>query len=92
MIASKKITDKRIEEIKEVPISYDEDSPELSAEEIIKGAEEMRRRREKVVVSLRLEKHTADFYQQLGKGYTSIISRILSEVEKNHPEIIKKAL
>jgi uncharacterized protein (DUF4415 family) len=86
------LSDERLKEIKNYPIAYDEDSPELTAEEIRKGAEIMRQRQEKVMVSVRLEKHTADFYQQLGKGYTSIISRILADIEKNHPEIIKRAL
>lgn len=41
---------------------YDKDSPELTAEEIRKGADEMRWKQEKVMVSVRLEKHTAEFY------------------------------
>jgi uncharacterized protein (DUF4415 family) len=92
MITSKNLSDERLKEIKNYPITYDEDSPKLSAEEIRKGAEIMRQRREKVMVSVRLEKHTADFYQQLGKGYTSIISRILTDIKENHPDIIKRAL
>jgi uncharacterized protein (DUF4415 family) len=74
------------------PIVYDEDSPELSAEEIRKGAEALRQKREKVMISVRLEKHTAEFYQQLGEEYGSIISRILADVEENHPEIITRSL
>ncbi len=78
MVRSKNLPDERLREIQNYPIVYDEDSPELTAEEIRKGAEAIRQRREKVMVSIRLEKHTAEFYQQLGKGYTSIISRILA--------------
>lgn len=92
MITSKNLSKARIKEIQNHPIIYDEDSPELTAEEIRKGAEIIRQRREKVLVSVRLEKHTAEFYQHLGKGYTSIISRILADIEENYPEIIKKAL
>ncbi len=92
MVTSKNLSDERIKEIQNYPIVYDEDSPELTATEIQKGVEEMRRKRGKVMVSVRLEKHTAEFYQQFGTGYTSIISRILADVEENHPEIIKKVL
>ncbi|MDR1748094.1 MAG: hypothetical protein LBR47_03455 [Spirochaetaceae bacterium] len=47
MATSKNLSDERLEEIRHYPMTYDEDSSELTADEIRKGAEEMRRKREK---------------------------------------------
>ena len=85
---------KELETIKKVPIIYDEDSPELSKEELkeFKRVSEIKKdERKKEIISLRLSKKALKKAKMLGKGYTSVLSRIL-ENALNDNEIIKKNL
>ena len=77
------ITPEEIEMLKtasKVPIVFDEDSPELT-EEDLKGfrrvSEENRLERNKQTVTLRLSLQALRKAKSLGKGYTSVLSRIL---------------
>ena len=85
---------KELETIKKVPIIYDEDSPELSKEELkeFKRVSEIKKdERKKEIISLRLSKKAIKKARMLGKGYTSVLSRIL-ENALNDNEIIKRNL
>lgn len=77
------ITPEEIEMLKtasKVPIIFDEDSPELT-EEDLKGfrrvSEENRLERNKQTVTVRLSPQALRKAKSLGKGYTSVLSRIL---------------
>ena len=85
---------KMLEEMESAPISYDEDCPELTEEELLKFQKISKTRNEerrKQTVSLRLSPQAMKKAKSLGKGYTSILSRIL-ESALNDNEIIKKNL
>ena len=85
---------KMLEEMDETPISYDEDSPEFTEEELkqFKRVSEIKRdERNKQTVSLRLSPQAIKKAKSLGKGYTSVLSRIL-EAALNDNELIKKYL
>jgi len=76
------------------PISYDEDCPELSDEELaqFRRISDIRNEeRRKQTVSLRLSPQAMKKAKSLGKGYTSVLSRIL-EAALNDNEVIKKFL
>lgn len=77
------ITPEEMEMLKKAskaPIVFDEDSPELT-EEDLKGfrrvSEENRLERNKQTVTLRLSPQALRKAKSLGKGYTSVLSRIL---------------
>lgn len=77
-----------------LPIPADAEYPEFSAEELkqFKRITDSRRNsRNKQVVALRLSPHAMAKAKSLGKGYTSVLSRIL-ENALNDPEIIKQNL
>ena len=63
-----------------MPLVFDEDSPELTEEEL-KGfrrvSAENRLERNKQTVTLRLSPQALRKARSLGKGYTSVLSRIL---------------
>lgn len=69
-----------LERASRAPIVFDEDSPELTEEEL-KGfhrvSEENRQNRNKQTVTLRLSPQALRKAKSLGKGYTSVLSRIL---------------
>lgn len=77
-----------------LPIPADAEYPEFSAEELKQFrriADSRRDSRNKQVVALRLSPRAMAKAKSLGKGYTSILSRIL-ENALNDPEIIKQNL
>lgn len=83
-----------VEEASKFPITYDEDCPEMTDEELVKFAEIVQRQkaeRVKKVVSLRISPATLEKAQKFGKGYTGVLSRIL-ENALNDPELLRKCL
>ena len=85
---------KMLEALKDTEPSYDEDCPELSDEELkeFKRAVDIQKdnnRRE--TVTLRLPAKTLKKAKSLGKGYTSILSRII-EKTLDDVEMLKKCL
>lgn len=85
---------KMLEALKERPVEFDNDCPELTEEELaqFQSISEMRRvERRKKTVTLRLSPQALQKAQSLGKGYTSILSRIL-ENALNDNETIKHYL
>lgn len=85
---------KMIEVLKESPAVPDEDCPELTDEQLKRLArisQEKRKESRKQTISVRLSPQALEKAQSLGKGYTSILSRIL-ESALNDNETIKHFL
>ena len=81
---------KILHELAERPVTPDEDCPELTAaqlSEFKKVSENRRAERCKQTVTLRLSPQALKKAKSLGKGYTSILSRILENALDN-PDII----
>jgi uncharacterized protein (DUF4415 family) len=92
--AGAKPTKKQIERIRKAaqkPITFDDDSPELTPRQLAQLAQAARERNLKQTVGLRLSQQTIEQYKTFGKGYTSIMASILEYAIKN-PALIKKAL
>lgn len=84
----------KLERLQKNEVVCDEDCPELSLtmiKELKTAAEERRQRNLKHNLTLRVSQHTLEQARRLGKGYTSILSRILDDAFKN-PEMLKKYL
>jgi len=81
MITSKKLTPERLEEIKNYPISYDEDSPKLTKEQIarLKPAHDAYWNITpiKKTISIKIDADILAALQSLGKGYQTKINSIL---------------
>ena len=85
---------KEITKAKAMPISYDEDCPELTPEqldEMRKIAKAQREARKKQTVSLRLDGESILIAKKLGTSYTSLMSRILYKALRDS-EYIKDCL
>lgn len=83
-----------LENAKTLPIVFDEDNPELTQDELsqFKRVSELRREeRRKQTVTLRLSPTALRKARSLGRGYTSVLSRIL-ENALNDNETIKHNL
>ena len=91
-----KLTDEQFLELKEAalrPLSFDEDCPELTDEELARFkriAEINKEERRKQSVTLRLSPHALKKAKSLGKGYTSVLSRILESALDDN-ELLKKS-
>ena len=76
-----------LEKARQLPVSYDDDLPELSdmqLKEFRRISEKNREDRRKQSVTLRLSPKAIKKARSLGKGYTSVLSRILeSALEDN---------
>lgn len=73
------------------PVVYDEDCPELTEEMLAQFKRVNWEERVKQTVSLRLSPDTLKKAKALGKGYTSILSRLL-DLAINDTELLKKCL
>lgn len=92
-----KLTEEQIERLKALaerePV-YDEDNPPLTEEQLAlvrKLAKEKREQRNKQNVTIRLSPAALQKARSLGKGYTSVLSRILEEA-LNDNEVIARNL
>lgn len=87
---NEKPTKEQIDEIRKAAkteVVCDEDCPELSLtmiKELKTAAEERRQRNLKHNLTLRVSQHTLEQARRLGKGYTSILSRILDDAFKEY--------
>ena len=96
-VMSKPLTEeqlKMLEALKDIEPEPDDDCPAYSYEELKemkKLADERRAERNKQTVTLRLTPDALRKARSLGKGYTSVLSRII-ENALNDPEILKKYL
>ena len=85
---------KMVEALDSRPIVFDEYSRELTDEELseFKRVSDIRREeRRKQVVTLRLSPKALSKAKSLGKGYTSILSRLLEEA-LNDKDMIRRCL
>lgn len=85
---------KMLEKMENSPIVFDEDCPPLTEEQLKnfrRVSDFNREERKKQTVSLRLSPQAIKKAKSLGKGYTSVLSRIL-EAALNDNEFIKKYL
>ena len=76
------------------PISPDEDCPELTMDQLAQFQRISAANREercKQTVTLRLSPQTLRRAKSLGKGYTSVLSRILESALEN-PDIVRQYL
>ena len=83
-----------LEALKTRPVQPDEDCPELTAEQLsqlVRVSEIRRGERRKQTVTLRLSPQALRTAKSLGKGYTSVLSRIL-ESALTDAELIKHYL
>lgn len=80
---NKELTESQIKELEEAenaPFVPDEDCPELTGEQLRQFkriSEERQEERRKQSVTLRLSPQAVRTAKSLGKGYTSVLSRIL---------------
>ena len=92
-----KLTDEQFLELKEAalrPLSFDEDCPELTGEELARFkriAKINKEERRKQSVTLRLSPRALKKAKSLGKGYTSVLSRILESALDDN-DLLKKSL
>ncbi|MBR5755362.1 MAG: BrnA antitoxin family protein [Erysipelotrichaceae bacterium] len=85
---------KILEKAASMPAVFDDDSPELTEEqlkEFRRISDINRQERRKQTVTIRLSPQALKKAKSLGKGYTSILSRIL-ENAWNDTELIRKSL
>ena len=85
---------KALEALRQQEASPDEECPEYSEAELLQMmqlAAERRAERQKQTVTLRLSPAALRKAKSLGKGYTSVLSRIL-ESALNNPETVQRFL
>ena len=76
------------------PVNEDDEYPEFSEDELKqfkKISESRKESRQKQTVTLRLSQRALKKAKSLGKGYTSVLSRIL-ESALDDPDIVKRHL
>lgn len=84
----------QLELAKKMPIIYDEDSPKLTKKMLreFKHYSQVRHdNRIKETMSLRVSKSTKEKLVALGKGYTSIVNRLI-EYALDNPGLLQKCL
>ncbi|WP_461256585.1 BrnA antitoxin family protein [Treponema sp. R80B11-R83G3] len=89
MITSKKLNSKRIAEIMNFPITYDKDSPKLTAEQIARmkpaNHEYWKVKPVKVSLSIKIDADIAAWLKQGGKGYQTRLNAILRQAMVQSP-------
>lgn len=80
-----------LEKAANAPIVHDEDCPEMTEEMLMQFKRMNKEERVKQTVSLRLSPSTLKKAKSLGKGYTSVLSRLL-DLAINDEEMLKKCL
>ncbi len=81
-----------LHQAEKMPAIFDDDSPELTEDDLKrfkKISENNREARNKQTVSLRLSPGALETARSLGKGYTSVLSRILENALKDKKTIEK---
>jgi uncharacterized protein (DUF4415 family) len=83
MITSKKLTLKRLEEIKKFPLVYDDDSPKLTEEQVARmkpaHPEYWKVEPVKVPLSIKIDADVLAWFKARGKGYQTRINKVLRE-------------
>jgi len=92
--AGQKPTKAQIKEIRAAEkrtITYTDDAPRLSSEELAEFKQINAENRKKIPCTLRLSKKSLEWWKSLGEGYTSVMARMLEEAQ-NYPDILKKII
>ena len=87
---SKPLTKEQLNELKEAakrPIVYDEDCPKLTEEQLRSFHRVNDYNRKTTNISIRLSNSTLSKAKSLGKGYTSIMNRILEDVLNDNEKL-----
>ena len=83
MITSKKLSPERIKEIKNYPITYNEDSPKLTTGQIARmkpaHPEYWKIEPVKVSLSIKIDADVLSWFKSQGKGYQTRINKALRE-------------
>ena len=85
---------KEIELAAKMPITFDEDCPELTDEQLSQMAliaKQQRADRRKPLMTIRVSPNTLKKAKSLGKGYTGIMGRLL-DMAINNPDMLKQCL
>ena len=85
---------KRIEKAAKMPITFDDDSPEYTYEELLKmrdAAIKKRAEQKKEVVAIRLSPATLKKAKAIGKGYTGFLSRLIDNAI-NDKDMVSRSL
>jgi uncharacterized protein (DUF4415 family) len=81
MVTSKKLSSRRIAEIKNFPVTYDADSPKLTADQIARmkpaHPEYWKVKPVKVSLSIKIDADIAAWLKQGGRGYQTRLNTIL---------------
>jgi uncharacterized protein (DUF4415 family) len=84
MITSKKLSPERIKEIMDFPVTYDNDSPKLTAEQIARmkpvRTEYWKVEPIKVSVSIKIDADVLAWFKSKGSGYQTRINKALRDV------------
>ena len=84
MITSKKLSPERIREIMNFPVTYGEDSPKLTAEQIARmkpaHPEYWKVEPVKVSLSIKIDADVLAWFKSQGKGYQTRINKALRDV------------
>jgi uncharacterized protein (DUF4415 family) len=84
MITSKRLSPERLREIKEFPVTYDEDSPKLTAEQLARmkpaHPEYWKAEPVKVPLSIKIDADVLAWFKAKGKGYQTRINAALRDV------------
>ena len=84
MITPKKLSRERIKEIINFPITYDEDSPKLTADQIARmipaHPEYWKVEPVKVALSIKIDADVLAWFKSKGKGYQTRINKALRDV------------
>lgn len=70
---------------------FDEDSPEMTAEQLLQFKRVNHENRTKQTISLRLSPDTLKKAKQYGKGYTSFLSRLL-DAAIDDEELVRRCI
>jgi uncharacterized protein (DUF4415 family) len=84
MITSKKLSPERIKEIKKFPVSYDEDSPKLTKDQIARmkpvHSEYWKVEPVKIALSIKIDADVLSWFKSQGAGYQTRINQALRDV------------
>ena len=80
-----------LEAAEKLPPVFDEDSPAMTAEQLLQFKRMNRDNRKKPTVSLRISPTTLNKAKQYGKGYTALLSRLL-DIAINDEDMVRKCI
>ena len=78
-----------LEEAEKLPVSFDEDCPELTDEQLSRAYRASKRNNQSVTVSL--SPQSLEKAKSLGKSYPTILSQLLEKILNNN-DLLKKCL